>query len=718
MLKAMNIGILAQAFLGCAPYAMTFSTETRRPSLHLLLFLFLCLPALPPGAVASTELATLPRSPAISGPARDLWQAGETALLTGNKEKAADLFTQLHRQYGATEKAEEALWQASRLRYELALEQENADWERVRDLYRLFVAEYPKSVRFQEAYLGLGLAHFHMHFYREALVYLNLFLERFPDSALRPEARYWQGRTLVEIGQPLEAEKNYQELAAGADQRLRTKALEALGQLYFTTARFHGALAYYQDLLKNSTPYTVSYFELTRKIGITHARLGHETASQDHLYRYLNVVEDSPHAAAVLFELGESYWRQGKIETARVLYDRTLTRADPQERPAVLSLFRQALYRSMQAKELPPWQRNEDDPSIAGDGLYQAVLDSHAREPIAQDARFALLQRFMVRMEFERAFLLAKNYLNHAAAGDGHQRAVEDILGQLLVERVEKLLGQQEYRQIIKLFQDDSRHMLAYSQGRLLQLVGQAMEALALHEQAGAVYFLALSRELSAAEKHDLDYRRGQVYLAQEDLPSAERLLAHLRDIYQGQPEAAAIYQLSGRLREAQGRVEEGLLFYDQSCRLLLPENRSAACESRVQLLLQLGRLQVADEALSSYRQQDWLEVGARQHLHENLGDAWRRQGFPEQAAAAYVFALEEEAPDGKRAQGLHLRLGDIFLQLGKLRQARIHYERALAGPDSLLRKSAEKGFRQAGIDQSLADLHQAPTRRDGADTR
>jgi TolA-binding protein len=699
---------------------MTFSIKTRRSILHFFLFLPFCFPPFfcLTDSQASTEGPTLLRIPGVSsGPESALWQAAERALLIGNKEEAGELFARFHRQYRETAKAEEALWQACRLRHDLALDQEKADWEQVRDLYRFFITEYPDSVRFQDAYLGLGFTHFHMRFYREALVYLNLFLERFPGSALRPEARYWQGRTLVEIGRPVEAEKSYQELAAGVDHRYRVKALEALGDLYFTTYRFHGALSYYQDLLKISLPYTPNYFELIRKIGLTHARLGNETASLDHLYRYMNVVDDSPHTADVLFELGESYWRQRKMETARVLYDRTLAKAEPEERPAVLSLFRLALYRSLLAKELPPWQRSGDDPSAEGDGLFQAVLDNHGREPIAQNARFALLQRFMVRMEFEKAFLLAKNYLNQAVGEDDNRPEVEDILGQLFVMQVEKLLAEREYRQVVALFQAENRHILAYSQGRLLNLVGQALEALALFEQAGAVYFLALSRELSGAEKADLYYRLSKVYLAQEDLSSAERLLAHLRDIYQGQQELAEIYHLSGRLREAQGKAEEALFFHGEGCRLLMPEERAAACEDKVRLLLQLGRVQEADDALTAYRRQHWLEASAMQHLHEELGEAWRRHGSLERAAAAYVVALGEEVPpDSKQAQSLHLRLGDISLQSGQIRQARYHYEKALAGPNNLLRKSAEKGFRQAGIDQSLADLHQTFHRGNGAD--
>jgi tetratricopeptide (TPR) repeat protein len=256
------------------------------------------------------------------------------------------------------------------------------------------------------------------------------------------------------------------------------------------------------------------------------------------------------------------------------------------------------------------------------------------------------------------------------------------------------------------LFQDENRHMLACRQGKLLYLVGQALEELALYPQADEVYSLAMLQELSAAEKADLEVRQAKVLLARNDLQAAEKLLVKARDSRRKHPQAGEIYHLSGRLREMQERKEEALSFYGEACRRAIPEVRAVICESKIKLLLRLGRLQEADDTLTKYQQQNLLETGWGYHLREEAGDSWRRLGHPEKAAAAYLLALGSGAPKGgKEAQSLHLRLGDSYLRMGQFKQALVHYQQALTGPDQLFRQSAEKGFRQAGIEQSLAEL-------------
>jgi tetratricopeptide (TPR) repeat protein len=648
----------------------------------------------------------------------ELWQAAEQALASGDRERAAVLYGRFQQRYWQSARAEKALWQAARLHHELALGRKEADWEQVRDLYRLFVAEHPESEHFQEAYLGLALAHFRMHFYREALIYLNLFLEKFPRSSLRSEALYWQGRTLETIGRLAEAEKNYQELAANADSRIRIMALEALSDLYFAVGRFHEALASYQTLLKEFVPHTLEYMEVIRRIGLANGRLGHEAASRDHLYRYLNVVENSPRAAEVFFELAESYWRLRQLETANSLYAMVLERGEPQARAVVLSRFRQAYYRDLQEKDLSPWLKKQDDMSAAGDQPYEAVLDTFGREPIAQDARRALLQRLLIREEFEQAFLLAKAYLNHLEATAAHQQEVEAILGQLLVRRVEKLLAGEEHRQVVELYQHENRHMEAYDQGRLFYLVGMAMEALGLHDQAAVIYSRTLARELTPSEKFDLSQRRARVYLIQKDEVAAERLLAFLRDIYQEPPETAEILYLSGRLRQMQGRSEEAAGFYAEGCRLAAADFASPACQARVQAVLHLGRVEEAAEIMTEYREMERLTPATMQDLYGELGDIWRRQGDLKRAAAAYASGVGDKMPSaGERARSIHLRLGDVSLALGWFKQAKEHYEQVRSGPDDLLGKSAEKGLGQVRIEQGMAELHQALNRTDAGNT-
>nr|MDA8164652.1 hypothetical protein [Desulfobacteraceae bacterium] len=182
---------------GCDRFLMTFqalSPKRLMPVLALLLLVGSGLVVLP--AAAAGKEGAVSSAP----PAADLWQAAEKAAAAGRKEEAAGLFDRVYRLHRGEGQGEEALWREVRLRDELALGQAGADWGAVRDLYRLYTIDYPQGAHFEEAYLGLGLSHFRMYFFREAAIYFKLFLDRFPQSSLRVKATYWQGPTLFMIG--------------------------------------------------------------------------------------------------------------------------------------------------------------------------------------------------------------------------------------------------------------------------------------------------------------------------------------------------------------------------------------------------------------------------------------------------------------------------------------------------------------------------------------
>jgi outer membrane protein assembly factor BamD (BamD/ComL family) len=634
-----------------------------------------------------------------------LWQAAEEAVAVGNQKKAVRLLGRLRRSYPEAEQAEEALWQEARLRHELARGRKEADWGKVRDLYHQYVTEYPKGVHFEEAYLDLGLAHYRMHFFPEALVYLKLFLGRFPQSRYRDKARYWQGRTLLKIGRPDQAEPIFQKLAAGKDSPLRVKAKEALGDLCFTTGRYQEALATYQDSLQEFAPDTEEHFEIIRKLGLTHARLGHEVACRDDLYQYLNVVPDSSHEAEVLFELGESYWRTGDTGAARVLYERALHKARPGKRAAVLSRFRLVLIKGFRKKNHQPWQK-QDDLGDEDDAPYQAVLESFGREPIAQDARYALLQRLTARKESKKALLLAKAYLNSSGGEEGQRRKVASMLYQLLEGRVQSLLQAKKYQQVCDLYQKEYHYFDTDQDERLLYLLGQAFQELGLYDQASRIYYRALNGKLTTEEKSDLYERRAQVYLAKGDLKAARRLLAYLRDFYAGKKGIDKFLYLTGRLREAQGKARQAASFYAKACDAEATGEGGASCLAEMRLRLQLDQVGKAAAALARSRKKNLLRPADLQQGYGALGDAWRRKGELARAVTAYAEAVGEKMPqDGEKAQSVHLRLADLYLKLGQVEKGSAHYEKASSGPDPLLAKSAEEGLRLAGIEQGAAKL-------------
>nr|MDA8165067.1 tetratricopeptide repeat protein [Desulfobacteraceae bacterium] len=492
------------------------------------------------------------------------------------------------------------------------------------------------------------------------------------------------------IGRLAEAEQIFKGLGA-REGDFQAKGREALADLYFTTGRLQDALPIYEGL-RPELVHTSDDAEIIRKLGLTQCGLGNETACRDHLYRYLNVAGNSPHRAEVLFELGESSWRGGDANAARKLYEQTVTQAGPRERAGVLARFRLAL------------EANQGENLAAGDdGPYQAVLDQFGGEPIAQDARHALLQRLMARGEVDRSVQLAKAYLDDPQGPAAQREDVAAMLCKLLAGQIEKMLQAKEYRQVCDLYQDEYRYLSDPREGKVLYLAGQAFEALGLFDQAAVVYYRALAGELTPEEKDDLYLRRARVYLAEGDLKAAERLLNYLRDLYAGKKELGPILALSGRLREAQGKSAEAANFYGQACGAAKSVEGASSCLAEVRLLLQLHRLAEAGAALDRSRQQGRMTPEALQQGLGMLGDAWRAQGNAEQGAAAYEAALAAGLPqEGPEAQRMHLGLGDLCLKLGRTTEGIAHYQKARTGPDPLLSRSAEEGLRLAGIEKGV----------------
>ncbi|MBU0483879.1 MAG: tetratricopeptide repeat protein [Proteobacteria bacterium] len=661
---------------------------------------------LSPGMVA-TATAAEEGKVVIESPTK-LWAEAVAAVEAEQNQRAAYLFERLFEYYPDHEKAEEALWRAAEILKAEALVAKKPEWEKVRDLYRKFFGIFPKSKHAPDAYLEVGIAHFHMSFLREALIYFKLFLERYPKSENYSLGLFWKAKTLVAIGQSEEAEKIYHGLIAGKDKKLRHQAAVALGDLNYAAGKYKEALRFFNLTKKELAPESKDYADLLGRIRSALVRHDSEAEIQEGrklLYHYINVLADSPQERAKgLFELAESYYRQGEDATAQIFYEKILDES-PQSDLAVLIRFRQAQYLDDPRSKLGKWQKRNDLTDPAGDAPYKELLAAYSAGEISQDARYGLMLRYQSRGDFEKSYELGRDYLKRG--GGRFSKKVESALGQILVAWVEKHLENKEYDKIFDLYRAEHEHVADYGGGRLLSLIGQAMEALALYDQAAVVYYRALGLALTDQERLDLYFRRAMVYLAKKDLASADLLLTHLRDIYQGSPALAEIYFLSGRLREDQGEYAPALDFYKEAISLATRvEKKSEYAGAHLQLLLARQQLAEASEAIEIYRQNKWLAGPVQQEMYRLIGDARLAKNELWPAADAYLLAVADYLPqETALAQEIHMRLGEIYLQLGKKEKSNLHFGKASKGEDPLWRKVAQERYKQNEIDQAVSEV-------------
>ncbi len=671
---------------------LTLPNVCRRSAPLLAVFFLLSIVSL---GLAEPIFANQPTSPG-----QTLWAAAVAAATREDWQTAAINFERLHREFPASELAEEALWRAAELRRKIAEQDPDPDWDQVRALFRLYLSDYPDSLRADAAYLAMGMAYFQMRFLREALTHFRLFERRYPHSPLVPRARHWQALTMVETGALAEAVALFRELTREPDEELRLEAIVELGRTLATSGDHPGAIDTFHGLLRDYPQLRFNNVELLFDLGLSYLRAGREEQGREQLFIFINLLPDSLLRPLALFEIGESRRRQGDLEAAQRLYAQVLEEGDPGQRELVLARFRQVEH--LDAIGRPP----EDPADPADDRFYLEVIDRFGHDAIAQDARYSLFKRVKLRNDLVGATELATSYLRRSppqpAAEPGLTRA-----GELMVFLVRELLARGEYQRIYHLYVNEYHHVVAYEPGRLRLLIGQAFEALGLYLQAAEIYLRALAGSLDRDELIELYYRRAEVYFVLRDLVAAERLLSHLRLVYVNKPELVEIYYLIGRLREEEQRYDEALEFFRQA--LAKPAAASRRDKHGRGYLRALAAVNEYGEMLSvlvRFQREQGLSFKDLQAWYRRAGDGLRRHGLVESAITAYRAAVAVEMPvAGKDYQVANFHLGVLLADQGETAEAGKRLELARIGPDQLLAAMAVKELNQLIIAKEMTRM-------------
>ncbi len=649
--------------------------------------------AAPPPVKAKAEKAVPVEIPA------DVWHEAEEAAKAGDLVKAASAYQRYYGKFRETEQAEEALWQAAQNMKQLTLKSATPEWDKVRDIFRRYGADFPKAKRAAEAYYEVGYAHYRMRFYREALIYFKLFAQRYPDSPLQDRARLAQADTLFAVGKVPEALDIYKKVSESGDDDIKAKSLMGLGEILAASKDPVGALKAFATLFEKYPDYHYRNPELLRKLGFVYLRVGREEDARNSLFHYLNLAEKSADRGEILFELGESYLRGGDGRTAHKLYERVLEDGTREDRIAVLARFRRAEYMDNPERRTIKGQPIADLADPEGDKPFLAAIEAYPGDPITQDARRALFLRYQARNNAEAAAELGGSYLHHDKPGVVAGKK-ESFSGKILLYLGEGFLARKEYEKLYQLYVAEYRHVSTLDNGRFLYLVGQALEALSLLDQASAVYFRAQGLPLADEDKADLYSRRAEVYLLQKNMAAADRLLRYAQDIYKDSEYLGEFHHLTGKLNEAQGEKNEALVWYVKATTAApVPAKIKVYVEARLRMLSTLALYPEGVEVLSRSRQNKWLGPEALQGWYREFGDGLAGQGA-QSAIDTYLAGVDGDMPkDSKAAQQIHLQLGELFRKAGEMEKGRGHLQKAQAGPDELLKKKAKTILNQMEID-------------------
>lgn len=695
---------------GPASHAVMFSSRKSALVLALAASLLSATPdggmLSPPSLRADEQAETELLKQQLKEREEKLWADAGEALLLGRDKDAADLFFRFYRAYPSSPHAEEALWRTATLRRELSLGDPKADWEAVKDLFRTYSLDYPDSSNQEQAYFLVADAYVKMGYFRDALTYFGLFLKKFPSSARADEARFTKAQLLLRIGRLDDAASAYDELGLSQDPVQQIRARAGMAHIDFARRKYHDALAVYLRILREDPTCVVNDPDILLNKGVANLRVGNDEEGRRDLLQYLNMTGVTPSRSEVLFELGESYLAAGEKESAAGFFSRIVAEEQHDNRQVVLSRYRLA-----QIDGKAPVRPKEGGEAAGEEGAhpadrpFQEVLDSQYADPLSQGARLELLRRHFQRDELEQAFVMGKAYLRHPAEKPA-KGEVEHILGDILVRRLETMLDQKKFTEIYQLYKDEHALFQAYGKGRLLYLVGRALEELALYRQAGVIYYRAMALEMSDDELLDLYFHRANTYLADNDLDAAQRLLKFLRVRYAGQAAIGEIGWLSGHLRERQQRPEDALEFYKMAVETpTFADRKGVYAADYLRQLFALQQIGDKAEILDRFAREKWLEPLDLQRWYAELGDWFAGKGEGERAMSAYRAALAVEMPAASPlTQSLSLRLGDLLNASGRKQEAIEQFQQAAKGSDELVGKLARQRLRQENINESVTE--------------
>ncbi len=632
---------------------------------------------------------------------KDLLQKAKRDLSMNNQASAARYLYQIYLNFPDNPAAESALWRSAELRKKLASHHPGADLERVKDMFRDFINSYPSSKRVPAAYLELGISYFHMGFYREALSYFKLFEESYPASPLLFKAMMWHREALMKTGRQAEAARLFYRLTHSADQHLRLIGQVGMGELRYKQGRYQEAKNYFQMVMIKHPDYYRRDPALLRPAGLTNLKSGNIKLGRRQLYHYLSLdyeVDDRP---ALLAALAESYHKHGDYKAAASLYREIIHESGGRRHSALLAALRLAQYRDNSHFKM---SKNEAvylaDPD--GDAPYIAVLDKYPAEAMAQDARYALFRRYKSRHELNRAYDVGRSFLRAQRGIKGRRRQIGNILLYLTAEFLKK----KDYQKIYDLYFVDFRHIKDFPDGRLLYMVGRAMEALNLDKQAAVVYYRALKWQLPEKDKIDLYYRRAAVYLRLKDYASADRLLTYIRKLYKGKRAVGEIDYYSAELAEIRNHKDRALDFYEQAVdNPTFADKMAIYAGNAIRLALELGKNERA--ALI------WHKAASRniaplqgQALGLKVADALRQTGDFKTAADLYKAVLSPPYPKkGENAQLCALYLGDVLLKLRQDTEAVDYYKKAQAGDNKMVKELAAERLRQKSLNAKVRSI-------------
>ena len=404
-----------------------------------------------------------------------------------------------------------------------------------KDLYRQAIAKasavldlHPNSRWVDDALLLIGKAFYWREEYGDALIKFQELQQNFPNSALVPEAIYWQGLTLWAMGRVNDARMSLRVLTEQLDSDFFGKAHLSLAKMEASSGHLESAIESYQSLLDEPDIDRTLRAQAWRGMGDNLLELGRYESALEAYQQVLNARPDTRLNFETHRQIGIILERQGHLDEALTTYDQ------------MLQIKRLRIYdaeiRLMQARV----HRIKNNLAVAED-IYEAVIQKYPRSKYSADAYYRM---GLIAQHTHKDIEKSKTLFDQASREDRNSEA-----GLAALQRQRDLVSMERYQQQAENAKDPQAALpLLFSLAEVyLFNLGETDSALVTYQRA-----LAISDTTEFAPK--ALYAMGVIYadsLNRED--KAKDAFQALLDAHPNTP-----YATQARNRLAITRADDG----------------------------------------------------------------------------------------------------------------------------------------------------------------
>ncbi|MBI4083636.1 MAG: tetratricopeptide repeat protein [Candidatus Lambdaproteobacteria bacterium] len=601
----------------------------------------------------------------------------EREFRAGNFAQAAEIFMRVFNASPGRKLGIRALFRAADAQYEVLTAAGAPNFHEVIGNYQAAVraaeaAAYDSDL-IPRAFYQIGRSYQKMGFNFEANVHYEILEERYPENVpYTPDSHYYRGVALVDLNRLNEGIEAFRKFVAlRGDQALEGPAFYHVGDALYQQKQYAEARHEFDAGRRISPEYAVDFPLLLFHMGETYYENA-DIESARAIYRtLLDRYPDRPFAKLVALRVGDMLRQEGKEQEALRDYERTLVGAPPEIR--VRGKLRIADIHANRpiddyGRALKLYDEVIDDPDT-GTLLPQALLRKALTQTLHHQSADAILTFERLARDFPASPLVRPNIIDANIAEN-----LKELVGSAFARRA--------YWDVAKVYTAyKDRYFPQFRFKFTLFQVAASYHRLGLYDDAIALYD-QLTAEPAGALGPLIALRRAQAYIEKDNLGKAEEALLRFIQEHKDNPYRTDARLELGRMYFLGRRYNDALNAYrilvQEFERGQAPELNEAIADVSYRLGMvhkELGQAKDAGEAFKKAVENFHYPIEgagvpdfviAAQFFY---GDALFDLGDDEGAVAAYEESIRRY-PNHERAPWARYQIGLIYRRTGQEQKA------------------------------------------------